>query len=403
MNKKIIILFLFGFLLLIPVVKADSYYNVWQTDWKYVDNNYSTIKLNGFEDIYGAIRAIKSPMSLNFSTNIPLHNKPQRVRFHLVYFYTDHKDATLGFSGCDSEYGYCTEGVIRNSEKVTSLLVSMKQEILSSYCEFVANDKGVFTVDCPIVSATRPITGLRFEVTGEDRIATFGVGAAVTFIYEDTNSSLEEQEKTNEKLEELNKNQQATNNALNGSDSDTSSSKCGIICKLKGIFTGIVELPSKLVNLLIDALKSLFVPSNNQLYEIINDSKELSENFGFVGESINFFINIFTSFLGMVNGNGCVEFPGFSIGPTSLFEKVTFWEKQNVCLSDNIILNENIETIRTITSIVLVSLFIGFAASKFFNILSKNDSGSVTSYDSEGNVSGYDWSSVNGDKTIYRR
>jgi hypothetical protein len=40
MNKKIIILFLFGFLLLIPVVKADSYYNVWQTDWKYVDNNF---------------------------------------------------------------------------------------------------------------------------------------------------------------------------------------------------------------------------------------------------------------------------------------------------------------------------------------------------------------------------
>ena len=33
----------------------------------------------------------------------------------------------------------------------------------------------------------------------------------------------------------------------------------------------------------------------------------------------------------------------------------------------------NINTIRTITSIVLVSLFINFAARKFFNILSKND------------------------------
>lgn len=134
---------------------------------------------------------------------------------------------------------------------------------------------------------------------------------------------------------------------------------------------------------ILDGLKALFVPTDNQLYEIINDSKDLAENFGFVGESINFFINIFTSFLGMVNANGCVEFPEFSIGSTSLFDKITFWNAQYVCLADNVILSQNINTIRTITSIVLVCLFIGFASSKFFNILSKNDNNqaSMDAYD----------------------
>lgn len=132
----------------------------------------------------------------------------------------------------------------------------------------------------------------------------------------------------------------------------------------------------KLIDLLIDALKSLFVPTNDQLYEIVNDSKNLSENFGFVGQSMNFFINIFTSLLGLVNSNGCLELPEFTIGATSLFDSITFWEARQVCLSDNVILNSNISTIRTITSIVLVGLFINFAVRQFFGILNKNDSSS---------------------------
>lgn len=191
-----------------------------------------------------------------------------------------------------------------------------------------------------------------------------------------------EQQETNKKIEELNKNQEETNDLINSDSEDTESGSCGIICKLKGIFTGIIELPSKLVGLLIDALKSLFVPTDNQLYEIINDSKDLAENFGFIGESVNFFITIFTSLLGMVNANGCIELPEFTIGETSLFKSFTFWQAQNVCLNDNVILSRNIDTIRTITSIVLVGLFINFASSKFFNILSKNDSESESiSYD----------------------
>ena len=76
----------------------------------------------------------------------------------------------------------------------------------------------------------------------------------------------------------------------------------------------------------------------------------------------------------MVNANGCIELPEFTIGATSLTPSITFWQAQNVCLNDNVILARNITTIRTITSIVLVGLFINFASRKFFSIMSKTES-----------------------------
>ncbi len=192
------------------------------------------------------------------------------------------------------------------------------------------------------------------------------VQTSVNQVKQEVQGMQEKQDQTNKKLDDL-------NNSMTSDDSDTTSKKCGMLCKLKGIFTGIIELPGKLVNLLVNALKSLFVPTDDQLYEIVNDSKELTENFGFVGEAVDFFLTIFTSLLGLVNANGCVELPEFTIGSTSLFESHTFWQSQQVCLNDNAILSSNINTIRTITSIALVSLFINFAAKKFFSILSKND------------------------------
>jgi len=107
--------------------------------------------------------------------------------------------------------------------------------------------------------------------------------------------------------------------------------------------------------------------------DIIDKSKQLSENFGFVGQSVNFFLNIFTSLLGLVNANGCVQLPEMTIGATSLFDSHTFWNSQLVCLNDNKILADNIEAIRTITSIALVCMFVNFASRKFFEVLSKNE------------------------------
>lgn len=65
---------------------------------------------------------------------------------------------------------------------------------------------------------------------------------------------------------------------ITSDDDDTNSSKCGIICKLKGIFTGIIELPSKILNL----LKSLFIPDN---FNFVNEFAETLENkLGFIAQ-----------------------------------------------------------------------------------------------------------------------
>ena len=84
-------------------------------------------------------------------------------------------------------------------------------------------------------------------------------------------------------------------------------------------------------------------------------------------------------------------------------DDVTFWEEQQVCLNSNPILSSNIDTIRTITSIALVCMFLTFAASKFFSILSKNDSGTVATFNSDGTVDVSDYEVVNGFKTVHRK
>ena len=188
-----------------------------------------------------------------------------------------------------------------------------------------------------------------------------------------TNSKLDDvkgkQDQTNSKLDDVKGKQDQTNSKLD----EAENTRKGILGTIKDVLSNVINIPKKIVEFLVDALKMLFVPTDDHLYEIVNDSKDLSENFGFVGQSMSFFINIFTSLLGMVNANGCIEMPAFKIGATSLFDEHTFWDARNVCLADNAILSANIDTIRTITSIAFVSLFLGFATRKFFSILSKSE------------------------------
>ncbi len=291
------------------------------------------------------------------------------------------------FNHFGSLFGGCSSILesMQFDEKILSASVFIKQDGPMLPCQFIGNiGSGILTVSCPLQRDVHYITAVIFNITSSSGFAigdtTVGIGRYFALEKSDNSSNTISSAIINQ-TDTMNKNQQQTNNRLDNlnnsitsNSSDTSSESCGLLCKLKGIFTGIIELPSKLVNLLIEALKALFVPTDNQLYEIINDSKDLSENFGFVGESINFFITIFTSLLGLVNANGCIEFPEFTVGATSMFDSVTFWENQLICLNDNVILSTHIETIRTVTSIVLVCLFINFAAAKFFSILSKNDS-----------------------------
>lgn len=168
-------------------------------------------------------------------------------------------------------------------------------------------------------------------------------------------------------IDNQNKNSQETNDKLDEANETN-----------KGILETIKNLPSIIINGFIDMLKSLFIPSEDDLNEIINKSTELSENFGFVGESFNFIIRLFTSICGMINGDGCLMLPSLELkfGGILDLEDYTMYNEVNVCMSDNPWFGrdtEAIDIVRTITTGSLLCAYIGFAISQLNSILSKED------------------------------
>lgn len=203
---------------------------------------------------------------------------------------------------------------------------------------------------------------------------------SLTYYSPEDYTSLIETYKNNQSQKDVSDKLDETNELIGGDSDDVQSKSCGIICKLKNLLLAIIDLPGKIIELLTDALLSLIVPTNEQIMDIVADSSEMAENFGFVGQAIDFFIKLFTDLLSMVEGSGCATLPEFTIPFSQLnlgIDDVTFWSEQNVCLADNPILSDNIDTIRAITSIALVSLFVTFAGSQFFSIMSKQDNSSL--------------------------
>lgn len=152
----------------------------------------------------------------------------------------------------------------------------------------------------------------------------------------------------------------------------------------KGILQSIIDLPKTLVNLFVDMLKGLFIPTDEQINDILDKSSDMAQNFGFIGQSVNFFIKLFTSLLSANQGSGCVTLPELTLkfSESSLnMDDWTLWNERDVCFSDHpwIGKTEIIDTIRTVTTLGLLILFLRFAVREFDYILSKENSNSSAS------------------------
>lgn len=152
----------------------------------------------------------------------------------------------------------------------------------------------------------------------------------------------------NSNINEMKDKQDETNDILdagiNGESEDTESSSCGIICKLKGIFTGIIELPTKLVSLLIDALKSLIVPDD---MDFINDFVEsIEEKLGFIAaipvQIIEFGLDLATA--------SWEEVTSVSLPSISIFG-YNFWSAQEIDISEGLAI---FQTFRYVTDALCV-------------------------------------------------
>lgn len=75
----------------------------------------------------------------------------------------------------------------------------------------------------------------------------------------------------NNNIDDMKNKQDETNNSINSEDEDVSNKKCGIICKLKGIWNGIINLPANIWNL----MKGGFEAIGNGLTSLWNGIKDL--------------------------------------------------------------------------------------------------------------------------------
>lgn len=124
-------------------------------------------------------------------------------------------------------------------------------------------------------------------------------------------------------------------------------------------------------------LINFIIPNESQLQELLKESQKLSDNFGFIGQSVNFSYKLFSSFTNIPQSTGCINFPDFTLDFTKfepIGKKISLLENTNICLSDNEWFGENtdnIKIVRSVTTISLVILFLNFCYKAFFKILSK--------------------------------
>lgn len=128
--------------------------------------------------------------------------------------------------------------------------------------------------------------GYSYQSLGSSSLSESDIQSALSSDFNNLSNKIEdmksEQEKTNSKLDSTNSKLDETNKTLTSEDDDTTSSSCGIVCKLKGIFTSITELPKKIVDFMIDGLKSLFIPENTDFITDFVDS--LEDKLGLIAE-----------------------------------------------------------------------------------------------------------------------
>ena len=146
----------------------------------------------------------------------------------------------------------------------------------------------------------------------------------------------------------------------------------GILGTLKSVFTSIVELPGKIVNLLVDGLKSLFVPDSEEMNELINNFKNtMSEKLGVIYQAGDLIIDIFQKIIDDTSPeNACLTFPRLKLPEVDQ----AIIEETDFCF--NTITDEIpilLTTIRGATGIFITLSFINMLKKKYDDFINGGD------------------------------
>lgn len=171
----------------------------------------------------------------------------------------------------------------------------------------------------------------------------------------------------NNKLEEQTS---AINNQTEAIKENNETNK-NIFQKIGDIFLSIVELPLKLVNLLIDALKSLFVPSDDFISNFFTDLKDwFSDRLGFLFYPFELVIDILNKILNINFSEPVFNIPDINEPFTNqkLISSTTF--NLNDMLSNSVFKNVHNIYLLCVDAFIIFAL-VNFAKKKFEEVTNK--------------------------------
>lgn len=207
-----------------------------------------------------------------------------------------------------------------------------------------------------------PFVGYKYASLGSAPLTASQIQSALSSSFTELQSRIDsmkaEQEKTNSKLDDLNSKQEKTNDTLTSEDEDTTSKKCGVVCKLKGIFTGIIELPKKIITLLIDALKSLFIPEDTEF--ITNFVDSIESKLGFIAEVP---VSIISFAINLVNASW-TEVTSISFPSINIFGYY-FWDAQTIDISEGLNIFKPFKYVTDVICVVLCAATLNRWREKF--------------------------------------
>ena len=146
-----------------------------------------------------------------------------------------------------------------------------------------------------------------------------------------------------------------------------------IVSGVKNVFNAIVELPGKIVDLMVEALKSLFIPTEEQLQEVSDGwSNMLSDHLGFlwdVGDVIN---DLFGAILDGEAGD-TIEIPSVTIPFSKIIKCADFtFGPYSVPIIPDGAPDELIDVARVATTLILLLAFINMAKNMLHKFLGDN-------------------------------
>lgn len=129
------------------------------------------------------------------------------------------------------------------------------------------------------------------------------------------------------------------------------------------IVDGILGLPKKLIDGLIDGLKNLFIPDSDKVNEIITDiQNSFSDSFGFLSYPFDLLGKVLNLFL-KAGGDAVITVPEWRFMDHVVIPEYTY------NLSENQIVKQLLPYIRSLTSCILAWNFLGLCRKKYDEVI----------------------------------